>query len=566
MGEKQLYRDKIKQLLIIYSLSFIVISVILVYAFISIYTNYNVRNSNNKSNEIIREILSDELKTYVDFINEIENESFLHKSFSDRNNQSQIYEQLYDFINARKIKSVFYLVNTDGKTILTNNYVNSPYDNYEIFLSGLFKQLNTKPDEIIFMNNKVQIDITKRTVYSVGKSIKADGEIVGYLIFDILESDLNRVIHKTNIDILVITDHYNNVILSTNSLLLDEIGKFKLAKNAKNAKNKIRFMDKEYYFYKSELLDNQIQIYSLSRLDMINSLLTMSLIYFSVVMVVIAFAIIRTADYSAKKKTQSINQLITSINKAQEGDLSAFVSINSNDEFQVIGEQFNKMLAELDVQIKRNSELIDRNRMAVIKQLESQFNPHFIFNTLETLKYMIKIDANKASDIIINFAKILRYSIDYEDKNIVLEQDIKYLNSYLLIQKYRYNQRLTYKITIDDNLKDCIVPKLIMQPIIENCINHGYYTKETLFISLNIIAVDNDLVMNIEDDGDGITKSRIKDINNQLNSEDIVSNSIGLNNVHRRLKLLYGEGYGLTLNSIKGERTIVKIKMPIKKW
>lgn len=563
MGEKQLYRDKIKKLLIIYSLSFIVISEVLVYAFISIYTNYTVRDTNNKSNEIIREILSDELKTYVDFINEIGNESLLSKSFSNRNNQSQVYENLYDFINARKIKSIFYLVNTDGKTILTNNYVNSPYDNYEIFLSGLFKQLGAKSDEIIFMNNKVQIDITKRTVYSMGKSIKVDGEIVGYLIFDILESDLNKVIHKTNMDMLVITDQYSNVILSTNSLLLDEIGKFKLAKNAKD---KINFMNKEYYFYKSELLGSQIQIYSLSRLDMINSLLTMSLVYFSVVMVVIGFTIIRTADYSAKKKTQSINQIITSINKAQEGDLGAFVSINSNDEFQVIGEQFNKMLIELDVQLKRNSELIDRNRMAVIKQLESQFNPHFIFNTLETLKYMIKIDANKASDMIVNFAKILRYSIDYENKNIVLEEDIKYLNSYLLIQKYRYNQRLTYKITIEDNLKDCIVPKLIMQPIIENCINHGYYTKETLFISLNIITIDNDLVMIIEDDGDGITKSRIKDINEQLNSEEIVSNSIGLNNVHRRLKLLYGEGYGLTLNSIKGEKTIVKIKMPIKKW
>ncbi len=148
-----------------------------------------------------------------------------------------------------------------------------------------------------------------------------------------------------------------------------------------------------------------------------------------------------TADYISKKKTQSITQFIDSINRVKDGDLKAFVNINTGDEFQLIGDQFNEMLRRLDLLIGKNNELLDRNRIAEMKQLESQFNPHFIFNTLETLKYMITVDQEKAMEMIVKFANLLRYSIDYEMKTIALEKDIMYLNNYLALQKFRYNQK-----------------------------------------------------------------------------------------------------------------------------
>ncbi len=559
MAQKHLYRDEIKKLLIIYSISFIVISIVLVYAFIGVYTSFVVRRDNDHSNELTRSAIDDEIEAYVEAIHRLEDEPSIQRFLDNGEQQSDVYELLYAFISQRDVKSIFYIVDTEGQTILTNNYLESPYNTYELFLSGLFKQLKSNPDEIAYMNHKVQIDVTKRTVYSIGKGIKTNGEIKAYLIFDILESDLNKIVHKADVDILVITDKYNNVILSTNSLVLDDIGKFTLAKNAEDS---LMFMDQEYYFHKSELLEGQLAIYTMSEIELIANLMTMSIIYFGVIMAVISIVVIRVADYIARKKTASINQLIEAINHAQKGDLEAYVSIKSNDEFEVIGDQFNQMLVELNGLMNKNSELIDRNRVAEIKQLEAQFNPHFIFNTLESLKYMIHIDPDKATDIVVNFAKILRYSIDYETKHIVLDQDLDYLNSYLLIQKYRYNKRLTYNIDIDREAKSCIVPKLIMQPLIENCISHGYKRKENLHILLEIRIIDEQLCMKIEDNGDGILEERLKTIKRQLEDETIVTNSIGLNNVHRRIKLLYGEQYGLTIESVEGVGTTIQVTMP----
>lgn len=562
MTQKHLYKDEIKKLLIIHSISFIIISIVLVYVFIGVYTSFIMRSSNNRSNDLVRVSIENEINAYVEAIHTLEGSSVIQNFLENGEQISAVYELLYAFINQRDIKSIFYIVTTQGQTILTNNYQESPYNSYELFLSGLFKQLKNNPDEIGYMNNKIQLDVTKRTIYSIGKSIKINGKIQGYLIFDILESDLNKIVHKADVDILVITDKYNNVILSTNSLVLDEIGKFTLAKNAKDT---LLFMNKEYYFYKSVFLENHLAIYTVSELELITNLMTMSIVYFGIIMITVSMIIIKVADYISKKKTVSINQLINAIGQAQKGNLEAFVSIKSNDEFEVIGNQFNKMLVELNVLIGKNNELIHRNRIAEIKQLEAQFNPHFIFNTLESLKYMIHISTEKATDIVINLANILRYSIDYERKNIVLDQDLDYLNSYLLIQKYRYNKRLTYNIHIEREAKDCIVPKLIMQPIIENCINHGYKRKDTLHINLTIKIVGDCLSMIIEDNGEGITEDRLTAITLQLEDESVVTNSIGLNNVNRRIKLLYGEEYGLIINSINNRSTTVQITMPNEK-
>jgi sensor histidine kinase YesM len=556
---KHLYRDDIRKMLIMYSISFILISIILIYAFIGIYSKSTVRNYNHNSNNITKELINNEIQSYINAIYDLENEPIVQLFLETGEQQSAVYELLYDYINNRQVKSIFYIVDENGETILTNNYIKSPYNNYGIFLSGLFKQLKSNPDDIIFLSNKIQIDATKRTVYSIGKCYKINNKIKGYIVFDILESDLNKIVHKTNVDILVITDQYNNVIISTNSLVLNEIGKFKLIKNVKDT---IKFNNKEYYYHKSELLDKQMYIYTLSELELISQLMTMSIVYSIILIIVLTIIIIVVAGYISKKKTESIEILIKSINKVQKGDFNALVNIKSNDEFEVIGNSFNDMIIELDKLIKNNSELIDRNRISEIKQLEAQFNPHFIFNTLETLKYMIYVNIQKATDIIVNFAKILRYSIDYNTKNIVLDEDLSYLKSYLLIQKYRFNNRLTYNISMDESAKDSIVPKLIMQPIIENCINHGYKSKDTLHIDLEIRVIDNDLVMKVVDNGDGIQDSRLEEIRKQLENENIVSNSIGLNNVHRRLKLLYGKQYGIKISSKIGEDTTVIIRIP----
>jgi two-component system sensor histidine kinase YesM len=558
--KRHLYKDEIRKSLIIYTISFMVISILLIYTFLSVYTLSTIKKRNNDFNNTVNRFLNQEIEKYADELYDLEEGPEFRDYFNGKDNESEIYELLYAFNNASDIKSIFYIVDTQGKTVLTNNYVESPYNSYTLFLSGLFKQLKENPDEIVYMNNKIQIDLTKRTIYSIGKTIRVDGEIKGYLIFDLLEADLKKLAYSSDADIFIITDKYNNEIVTTNGLVLDNIGKFTLAKKADNP---LEFMGNKYYFCKSELLDGQMFIYTLSELDLIGSLFNISIIFLVIMIPVISIIICSVADRVSTTKTRSIELLIDSINQVEKGNLEAYVSIKSNDEFERIGDQFNRMLLELNRLIERNNELIDRNRISQIKQLESQFNPHFIFNTLQTLKYMIHLEQDKASDFIVNFSNILRYSIDYEKTTVTLEQDLDYLRSYLMIQKYRFNKRLTYEFNIDENAKQCIVPKLIMQPIVENCINHGYKDKESLHISLEILKIGNELKMVIQDNGDGIPAFKLKKLREGLDDD---SNNIGLSNVHRRLKLSYGGRYGLSIDSTKGEGTIVTIKMPCQKW
>ena len=566
MQRKYFYRDEIKKILIQYGISFIVICSLLIYGFLGYYSKQIVENKNEDYNQFTRDVLSNELRAYEDIIDTLENHESVQNYVLTGEHQSEVYELLYHFNNEVNMKSVFYIVDKQGETILSSNYVESPYSGYEMFLSGLFKQLKNNSDEIVYMNNKVQIDLNKRTVYSIGKALKINGAIEAYLIFDILESDFKKTIYSPDSEILIITDQYNNAIISSNSIFLDEIGKFNVKPNLNTSRSTMDLMGESYYYTKSELSDGKIRIYTLSELNWIKQLLNMTITFALFIMLGLSGMIFYTADYISKKKTQSITQFIDSINRVKDGDLKAFVSINTGDEFQLIGEQFNEMLRRLDLLIGKNNELLDRNRIAEMKQLESQFNPHFIFNTLETLKYMITVDQEKAMEMIVKFANLLRYSIDYEMKTIALEKDIMYLNNYLALQKFRYNQRLTYDINIVESAKTFVVPKLILQPIVENCINHGYKSKESLHIQLNIVVEDGELVMTVIDNGDGVPDSKLAEINMALDDDQLETNSIGLTNVHRRLKLLYGKGYGITIKSTVTVGTTVLIRVPRKEW
>lgn len=562
MEIKHLYKDEIKKILILFCMTFILISIVLLYIFLGVYTKGTVKAKNKDYNDFTYSVLYEELKSYENIINKFEENEIISDYLLTGNDQSKVYESLYDFINKSKIKSVFYLVDTEGKTILTSNYVESPYNSYDIFISGLFKQLKNNSNEIVFMNNKIQIDLTKRTIYSIGKAVIVNGEIEGYLVFDILEADLKNAIYNQDTEILIITDQYNNAIISTNSIFLDDIGKFNFKTSLQDNNYTATMFDRKFFYSISELFNGKLRIYTLSEISWINKLLTMTISYAIMIMLILFAMIIFTADYISSKKTKSITLLIDSITRVQNGDLKAYVPINTGDEFQLIGEQFNKMLKRLDGLSEKNSELINRNRLAEIKQLESQFNPHFIFNTLETLKYMIAVDKDKAVEIIVSLARILRYSIEYEKKTISVGEDIIYLNNYLSIQKFRYNNRLTYDIKIDELAKVRIVPKLILQPLIENCINHGYKSKENLHIILDIEIIEDHLVMTVIDNGEGIEINRLNKIIDLLDHDGVESNSIGLTNVHRRLKLLYGDEYGLKINSEIGKGTLITIRIP----
>ena len=220
-------------------------------------------------------------------------------------------------------------------------------------------------------------------------------------------------------------------------------------------------------------------------------------------------------------------------------------------------------MSRLQEMMKNNNKLAERKRLMEVKHLEQQFNPHFVFNVMEALRYEIVIDPPRASDMVVSFANLMRYSINYGNTKVTLQTDIEYINDYLLLQKMRYNRRLEYKIDIDEELLSCKIPKLLIQPVVENSLNHG--AEKTRFIRVLITGrrVEDHLELYVEDNGGGVPPSRLEEIRRSLEDENANSTHIGLYNVHRVLQLLYGPEYGLTIESEcqKGTKVTLKILM-----
>ncbi|MGV2805624.1 sensor histidine kinase, partial [Clostridium perfringens] len=180
---------------------------------------------------------------------------------------------------------------------------------------------------------------------------------------------------------------------------------------------------------------------------------------------------------------------------------------------------------------------------------------------LETLRYAIKIDANQAQDIVLILSRLLRYSIG-PDRNVQLKNDMNYVRDYLKLQQIRFNDRLEYRITVEEVTLDVYVPKLLLQPIIENAIKYGYQDQSHVLIEIHIYTSTDKLILEVRDNGQGMSEETLQEVNQLLQSQTNTTQHIGLYNVHRRLVLLYGEGSGIHIDSAQGKGTCVALTIP----
>ena len=195
--------------------------------------------------------------------------------------------------------------------------------------------------------------------------------------------------------------------------------------------------------------------------------------------------------------------------------------------------------------------------------MEGQFNPHFAFNVMEALRYEILINPAQAAQMVVAFANLMRYSINYGSTHVSLKTDIGYVQDYLLLQKMRYNQRLEYAIDIDQSILQCKVPKLLIQPIVENSIIHGLENAKNITVAITGRSFDNNLVLCVEDNGPGLAEGQLAKLQAVLDDENAMPKRIGLYNVHRVTQLLYGQEYGLTIESVYGKGMRVLLKIPV---
>ncbi len=284
---------------------------------------------------------------------------------------------------------------------------------------------------------------------------------------------------------------------------------------------------------------------------------------------VIAFSvaaawIISTSIYIPIKALQNLTTTIT------QNDLKALVSHDNVDEITELGMSFNIMVGRIRELLDEKIEEQRNLKKAELKALQAQINPHFLYNTLDTIVWMA--EANK-SDQVIEIVRVLssffRIALSKGKDWIPIRQEIEHVQSYLTIQKMRYRDILDYKFEVDDNILDSTILKLTLQPLAENALYHGIKHKRgggTITIRARRANQDQ-VLLEVQDDGVGLTPYKLSQIRARL-QQDIGSISgkdggFGLENVNKRIELYYGKQYGLSVESEYQTGTRVTVTIPL---
>ena len=274
------------------------------------------------------------------------------------------------------------------------------------------------------------------------------------------------------------------------------------------------------------------------------------------------------SSLSIRKMLDPLYNTVGIMNRVKDGETSLRAEEDCTPEIAQLNRTFNQMLDRIAGMAEKEKQLITIAAQAEVLQKQAQFEalyhqiqPHFLFNTLNTIILLEK--AGKSDDTVRaveQLSTILRGMVN-SDKLIMLHEEIDICDCYIQLQRLRHD-RLQYEISIDSEVNmDILVPAMIIQPVVENCFKHAYREKdEDIQLSVDISLEGNDLLIDVADNGDGMTNTMLEAIRQKL--DDRSNEGIGLANIHKRLALMYGPGYGMTIESEYGLGTIVTLRLP----
>ncbi len=263
--------------------------------------------------------------------------------------------------------------------------------------------------------------------------------------------------------------------------------------------------------------------------------------------------------------TRPMKVLRKSMKEVEKGNFeNAIIEHMPNNEIGLLGNSFNIMTARIRQLMAENIYEQKQKRKSELRALRSQMNPHFLYNTLDSIIWMAEGGKNKEVVIMTSMlAKLLRQSISNEDEMIPLQREISYVKSYLTIQKMRYNDKLEFAIHVDKEIEQEMMINLILQPLVENAIYHGIKKKDGKGMIVITGKQDGeDILLEVEDNGAGMDQETLQHIFEKSKAHELEkSNGVGVYNVHMRLRLYYGEKYGLTFYSEEGLGTKVVARL-----
>ncbi len=277
--------------------------------------------------------------------------------------------------------------------------------------------------------------------------------------------------------------------------------------------------------------------------------------------VLIALSFVAVLSYTF---TKPVHKLVRGMNEVQQENFEVEITEKRKDEFGQLFDAFNYMVRKIRQLIYEVYQEKIAQKNAEIQALQAQINPHFLYNTLDSINWMLLEQGEmEISDVVISLGDILRYSIDGKEGMVSLGDEIQYTKSYLCIQKNRLEERLDYQLEIAEDTLKCKVPKLLLQPIVENAVLHGIEPKKDGGMVVIISCMEGDmLVVSVKDNGVGMAAEALEKIRDNVESSADEEGHIGMKNIRRRLELCYGPDSFMRIESIPQKGTTITLGMP----
>ncbi len=414
-------------------------------------------------------------------------------------------------------------------------------------------------------------------VFSIGKAIRGThGNIISIIMVDVKAAEIKNILNRASIVNnmqLAVINNAGRIIFGSKNL---QKGKFLdrrlLQKIKSTPSGRLQYkINGENYLLMYET--SKVSGWKLVTFTKINTLLKKANEVRVISLIIVILSIVVSLLFSillSIKLTNPLKRLSSSMNQVKNRNFDVYLPISSNDEIGTLTQDFNGMVEKINHLIFKEYETDLRRKGAELKALESQINPHFLYNTLETINSIAYLkDVPEITTISRCLSELFRYSIDSTKKRVTLADELYHTSNYIEIQKIRRPGQFKVQMEIPESLLDYKVVKFIFQPFIENSITHGLKQMKSgglIIISAELLE-NQTLIIRVKDNGAGIPPEKLATIEEFLNqdSDDPSSESnsfIGLGNVHFRIRHSFGENYGLTIESDRKTGTIVTIKLP----
>ncbi len=553
------FRDEIRKSLIFHALAPCFISlVVLLLVFTAVGSQQIIRKSRAMLEHFSAEF-EGVIDSYVDENKKMAGELDVELFKGRPSYKTEAVSDIYRFLNGQVYRGDYYLFDQERNLVFSTNSQPNVIQYIGNYLPWNTTDQNDSKNDCIFIYDNTVIDGRALPAWLMFQTVVKDGRLQGYSGFVLKADAFKERLGNMEQPVLLI-NKFNRLFTDGVSRFQNDRGK--LAEEFRGG-GMVHLENRWYYTGSVSVLDEEASVQVIYDCASFVQLCLMSLVLMGFLALAVTLAIYRSAGKVADKKTEIIYDLIGALDQVEKGDLDVSLKITSGDEFERIGHSFNTMIGSIRHLLARHQELAKENLLATVQILESQFNPHFLFNTLESIRYMIKFGPGEAEKMLVSLSRMLRYSIQNGKDVVTVKEEMDFISRYLQVMLYRYGDRLRYSIDLEEGSRGASIPRMTLQPIVENSIKYGFgEDRDCLEIRISTRIQKGVLSVIIADDGVGIRPELLEELKANLDQGQNQTDHIGIYNVHKRIRLVYGSRYGVGIDSKIEEGTVVTLRVP----